>query len=207
MVPQERSLSSWSSSQTYGGKFRDGTPGAFIYLDISIWRFEDAVAAAQSAVGRRNPFHQKALGALMALFSCPFYGGRVGQLRLAGALLSRYSYPNTFATLACRKADGDSPLRQKESTMSVSTTRKHARSAETTFGFGDGGSSDANLFGVDHAADPVALNDFSASAQHAVHVLLEEGMVGGGIDANKAWLIQHLLQAVQAATDSVLAGR
>jgi hypothetical protein len=94
--------------------------------------------------------------------------------------------------------------------MSDSNMRKRAHSTdhnEATYGFGDGGSGDSYLFGVDRAADPVALNDFSTSARHAVHMMLEEGMVGGGIDANKAWLIQHLLQAAQAATDSVLDNR
>jgi hypothetical protein len=62
-------------------------------LDISKAPKDDSYAAAHSASGRENPRFQKAYSALWRFFHARFFGGRVGQLRLAGALLSRFLTP------------------------------------------------------------------------------------------------------------------
>jgi hypothetical protein len=87
-----------------------------------------------------------------------------------------------------------------DNTRALPMTRAGASTA--LHGFGDGGSEGCHLFLVNQSASQVQVNDFTSNALSSIHDLLDEGVANGGMSGNRTWLVQQLLRAVQATSDS-----
>jgi hypothetical protein len=67
-------------------------------------------------------------------------------------------------------------------------------------GFGDGGKPNCPLFIINPEADPTSVNDFTSNAEAALDELLNEAVLRGGIEGDRAWLVEMLVHAARATT-------
>lgn len=84
--------------------------------------------------------------------------------------------------------------------MTSKTPAASASILSQTLGFADGGSDTAHLFIVNPLADATAANDFAHTTRAALKKLLDNAIMANGMDGDTLQLVQHLMDAIEAAT-------
>lgn len=88
----------------------------------------------------------------------------------------------------------------------TSATASSERNEQRVFGFGDGGRANCPLLLINPNADPVCVNDFIQAAERALDELLSEAVLHDGMEGNRAWLVEFLVQATRGATERAYCG-
>jgi len=84
-----------------------------------------------------------------------------------------------------------------QSIRSVTTSRQPMQ-----HGFGDDGNG-CKLFIINPEADPTGITNFCDMAEGQLDELLNEGIKHGGINSDRTWLVEMLVHATRAASESL----
>lgn len=84
--------------------------------------------------------------------------------------------------------------------LSIETASTAGIQQRNVLGFGDGGERGCPLFVINPEADLANINDFTNAAEAALNGLLSDAVQHGGMEGDRAWLVELLVQATRTTT-------